>query len=115
MDFNEHRLDRRHRVGYGASAKVRKLSVLLIVVSALILLGSLYQPAIRKMWSLQAEKEAKQKALHEQQVLRRRYEEELHALRHDPEAVERAVRQKFRLIKPEETIYRFEPSPSPQR
>jgi cell division protein FtsB len=102
---------RRLEVNYGVQEKVRKLFVGLFVVSVVILLGSFYEPTLKKMRNLQAEVEAKRKALRAQEELHRRYQEELLALRHDPEAVERAVREKFRLARPEETIYRFDPPP----
>ena len=106
---------RRLAVDYGVQEKARKLSIGLFVVSLGMLLGSLYTPALKKMRSLEGEVETKRKALRDQKELRQRYEEELHAMRHDPEAIERAVREKMRLILPGETIYRFESPPAPQR
>jgi cell division protein FtsB len=106
---------RRLEVDYGVQEKVRKLFVALFVVSMVVILGSCYEPNLKKMRNLQAEVEKKRAVLRAQQELQRRYQEELLALRHDPEAVERAVREKFRLAKPDETIYRFDPAaPSPR-
>ena len=105
---------RRLAVDNGVQEKARKLSMGLFIVSLGMLLGSLYTPALKKMRSLEAEVETKRKALRDQKELRQRYEEELRALRHDPEAIERAVREKMRLILHGETIYRFDP-PSPTR
>ncbi|MCC7519566.1 MAG: septum formation initiator family protein [Verrucomicrobiae bacterium] len=106
---------RRLEVDYGFPEKIRKFFVGLVVVSLMLILGSCYEPTFKKMRNLQVEVEAKKKALAVQQGLHRRYQDRLAALRHDPEAVEREVREKFRLAKPEETIYRFDPASPPPR
>lgn len=103
---------RRHEVDYGIQEKFRKLCVALFFISLLIFLGVCYQPSLKKMRNFEQKVEAQKKELETLKARHRGFQEALTALRHDPEAIEREARQKLRVVRPEETIYRFETSPS---
>ncbi len=103
---------RRLEVDYGIQEKIRKLCVGLFFLSLSVVLILWYQPSLKKMRNFEQKVEAQKKELAALTALHRCYQEQLTALRHDPEAIEREARQKLRVVKPEETIYRFEPAPS---
>ena len=103
---------RRMDVDLGGWGTIRKVAGVIITVAIAALLAAWYVPVIEQTRSLQRGIDEKRLALRKQRELHRRYREELDALRHNPEAVERAIRENLRLAKPHETIYHFEPPPS---
>lgn len=101
--------DERLHVDYGVWGTINRVAwtLLILCVSGAIFVFW-YAPAIRQSKALQREIEIKREALKQQEALKLKYDEELKALRSDPEAVERAVRERLKLVKPNETIYRVE-------
>ncbi len=97
---------------FGVWGTIKKVSVVILVLAGVAATAAFYVPTINQAKSLQREIEDKRLALKKQQELHRKYSEEIQALRHDPEAVERAIRENLHLAKPDETIYRFESSSS---
>ena len=101
-------------VDFGVWGTVRKVAVTLVIAGILVGLGLCYIPILKQTASLQKENEIKREALRKQQALHQRYSEEIVALRTDPEAVERAIRERLHLVKPDEVIFHFE-SPQPEK
>lgn len=97
------------QIDFGIWGAVKKIAVALVIVGILGSLALWYIPILKQTTALQKEIELKREALRRQQQLHQRYSEEIVALRTDPQAVQRAVREKLGLVKPEETIYHFEP------
>jgi len=100
----------RIEVDFGIWGIMRKVAVTLFVTAILGALFLWYIPIIRQTNALQKEIESKRESLKRQQELHQKYNDELHALRTDPEAVEKAIREKLGLAKPNEKIYYFESS-----
>src|SRR3990167_2033343 len=104
--------NRKVEVNYGVWGMVRKAAVTVAVVAMLGGLVIWYIPIIKQTDALQKEIGAKRRQLEKQKELHQRYTDEITALRTDPETVERAVREKLNLVRPEEIIYHFEPTRS---
>ncbi len=103
----------RINVDYGAWGIVGKTAwAILITCGITAALVFIYVPSIRQSAALQKEIEIKREALKKQMELQQKYDEELRDLRSNPEAVERAAREKLKLVKPNEMIYIFESSKS---
>ncbi len=104
----------RIEVDFGVWGIMRKVAVAVFVTAILGVLALWYIPIMRQTNALQKEIEIKRESLKRQQELHQKYNDELHELRTDPEAVEKTIREKLNLIKPNEKIYYFE-SPSTAR
>ena len=105
---------RRLEVDFGIWGTVRKTASALIVIALLGGFALWYVPILKQTGALQRDIEIKRQALKKQQELHQRYNEEIQALKSNPEAVERAVRETLKLAKPNETIYHFE-LPRPEK
>ncbi len=103
----------RMEVDFGIWGVVKKVAVMVFVIACLCGLALWYVPVIRQTATLQKEIEIRREALRKQEEIQQRYTEEILAMRTDPEAVERAVRQNLKLVKPNEVIYHFESGKSP--
>ena len=97
-------------VDFGMWGVVKKIAVGVAVTAIRGALGIWYIPVLRQSTALQKEIDLKREALRQQQEVQQRYMDEILAMRTDREAVERAVRQKLNLAKPDEIIYHFEPN-----
>ena len=101
-------------VDFGVWGTIKKVAVTFVVIGLLSCLALWYIPILKQTTALQKDLDLKREALRKEQELHQRYTEEIVALRTDPEMVERVVREKLGLAKPNETIYHFE-SPQQQR
>ena len=102
------KMSNRLEVDFGVWGTIRKVAIVLITLGILSALAAWYIPTLKKISALEKEIELKRVKLKEQEALHRKYEDEIIALKTDPEAVEREARKQLRLAKPEETIYSFE-------
>ena len=100
----------RLEVDFGVWGTIRKIALVVLVVGMFAGMVLLYIPVLRQNQRLQREIDLKREALNRQQQLQQQYMEQITALKTDPEAVERAVREKLGLARPNETIYHFEPN-----
>ncbi len=100
--------DNRLYVDFGVWGTIRKVALSLVAVAVLGGLALWYVPVLKQAAALQKEIEIKRAALKKQQALHQRYSDEINALRTDPEAVERAIREILGYGKPGETRYHFE-------
>ena len=98
------------QVDFGIWETVKRTAITLAILGILGCLALWYVPVLRQTLALEKEIEIKREALKKQQELHQKYTEEIVALRTDPDTVERMVRDKLGLAKPNETIYHFEPS-----
>jgi cell division protein FtsB len=99
-------------VDFGVWGVVRRVAVVLCAIAILGLLALWYVPVINSGHALQKEIEIKREALRKANELNAQLNDQIHALRHDPEAVEREARKRLNLVKPNETIFHFESSKS---
>ncbi|MDD2709279.1 MAG: septum formation initiator family protein [Verrucomicrobiae bacterium] len=106
--MNHHHHHRRLQVDYGVWGILRKVAVSIIVISIFVLVIASYVPALRQSQRLEEDIEVKRQALLQQRKLHDEYGGEILFLKTDPEAVERKVREKMGLAKPNEVIYHFE-------
>ncbi len=105
----------RLEVDFGVWGTLRKIAITLVVGAILGGLGIWYISILKQTTRLQREIEAKQEIRKKQLEICQKYEEEIIALRTDPDTVERMVREKLGYVKPNETIYIFEPPREPSR
>lgn len=100
----------RLEVDFGVWGTIRKIALVVLGIGMFAGMVLWYIPALRQNQRLQREIEIKREALKRQQQQQQDYMEQITALKTDPEAVERAVREKLGLAKPNETLYHFEPN-----
>ena len=105
---------RQLEVDFGIWGTLRKLALTLVVMALIGGMGLWYIPILRQSNALQREIELKRLALKKQEELHQKLSNEIVALKTDPEAIERAIREKLGLVKPNETIFHFE-SPRPEK
>ncbi|MBM3890189.1 MAG: septum formation initiator family protein [Verrucomicrobia bacterium] len=84
-----------------------KWVLLLIVLLAVCLF--FFLPEFQQTQVLQGEKQQLEQQVREQDQEYQRQHNRLEALRNDPRAVENAARDRLKLAKPDETIFRFQP------
>jgi cell division protein FtsB len=82
--------------------------ILLVVVAVLLLIGRTYLPLIQENERMRADILQKDEQIQKQEAISRQLHAEIEALRHDPQTVERLVREKLRYAKTNETIIHFE-------
>jgi cell division protein FtsB len=109
---NLHRLkhvaDQTLYVDFGIWGTIRKVAIGVTVFALMCGLAAWYVPIVRQSAALQKEIEIRREALKKQYERQQQLQEEAQALRSNPDAVEEAAREKLGLVKPNETIYRFE-------
>ncbi len=86
-----------------------------VVFAGVVILGValMFLPLIHQRFSMQAELDRLDDEIARQEALEKKQKTEMDALRTDPAFVERTARDKLNLVKPNETIFRFEPAPAP--
>jgi len=72
----------------------------------------LFLPLLQKRHAMQTEMQRLDTEITRQETLERQQKQEIEALKTDPAYVERTARNKLNLARPNETIFRFEPTPS---
>jgi cell division protein FtsB len=104
-------------VDLGIWDKLRRLVVLLLFVAALLGVIVWYLPLINQNEHVRQAILEKEFQIRQEEARGRQLDSAIRALRNEPRAVERAVREKLGYIKPGETRFQFEPasaSRSPQ-
>ncbi len=96
--------------GGGLWGLANRLLIILIALALLAGAGLSYLPLIQQNRDLRERLERHRAQLSEMQAELRRLQITVHALQNDPNAVERAARERG-MAKPGETIIRFEPAP----
>ena len=84
--------------------------ILLVLALAMFLAVSI--PEFQRAGELEREKERLEQQVREQEQEHQRLLGRMDALRRDPRAVENAARDRLKLAKPDETIFRFQPDDS---
>ena len=100
----------RLKVDFGVWCTVRKVSMLILTIGFGVALSAVYIPIIRQRLALQGAIEKERRELRKKRELNGLYLEEISDLKSNSEAVEHLIREKSRLIKTDETVYRFESS-----
>src|SRR5436309_7645702 len=93
-------------------SKIQSLGFLVfvgIVASGIGLL--LFLPLLQRRHAMQTEMQRLDAEIIRQETLERQQKQEIEALKTDPAYVERTARNKLNLARPNETIFRFEPTP----
>jgi cell division protein FtsB len=91
-----------------------RLQSLGFVMFAAVLLGGvglLFLPQLQRRHALQQELLQLDKQIATEESQEKELRAEIDALKTDPVYVERTARQKLNLVRPNETIFRFEPRP----
>jgi cell division protein FtsB len=96
------------QVDLGIWSKLTQVVILLVVVAVLLLIGRTYLPLIQENERMRADILQKDDQIQKQEAISRQLHAEIEALRHDPQTVERLVREKLRYAKTNETIIHFE-------
>jgi cell division protein FtsB len=96
------------QVDLGIWSKLTQVVILLVVVAVLLLIGRTYLPLIQENERMRADILQKDEQIQKQEAISRQLHAEIEALRHDPQTVERLVREKLRYAKTNETIIHFE-------
>lgn len=87
---------------------INRVLVILVFVAALITLGLTFYPEISRRNEMSRHLDAEKEKLAAQELLRKQREREVYLLENDPTYVEVIARDKLDLMKPGETIYRFD-------
>lgn len=95
-------------VDFGIWGTLRKAAIGVVVIALMCGLAVWYVPIVNQSTRLQREIDIRKAALARQQEKQKRYQEQILAFKTNPEAAEQAAREKLGLVKPNETIYRFE-------
>ena len=74
--------------------------------------GLLFLPLLRQRHAMQMEIQRLDTEINRLETIERQQKIEIEALKTDPEYVERSARNKLNLARPNETVFRFEPSSS---
>lgn len=84
-----------------------------VFFSAMVICGValLFLPLFHQRVGLQTELERLDQEIARQDQLERKQKTEIDGLRSDARFIERTTRDKLNLVKPAETIFRFEPAP----
>lgn len=92
--------------------KLTRVVIFLLCVAGVLALGLWYFPVIKTNERLRKDIHQLQVKLQEEQENGRRLTEAINALTHDSKAAERLVREKFGYAHPDETVIRFDQSPT---
>ena len=98
---------RRGRRGGPLAARRRRAGILF----TLPVVALLFLPLLQKRHAMQTEMQRLDTEITRQETLERQQKQEIEALKTDPAYVERTARNKLNLARPNETIFRFEPTP----
>jgi cell division protein FtsB len=103
----------------GTQVGLRKKASLLfsVIVFIALVVGSLFgDGGILQLWEERARTEALEHEIQRLRVRNSELAEEIHALRSDPQAIERLAREELGLVRPGETVFliREELSPDPR-
>ena len=91
-----------------ARTSIRGVLWLAAFILALTAFLVTYIPRLREAQNLRTEKYKLDEQLREQEAEYKRQLARQHALTNDPREVERVAREKLKLLKPGETVFRFE-------
>jgi len=102
------------KVDLGIWSKLTQVAVALVAIAALVFIGMTYLPVIQKNERMRREIDRLQSDLDKQKELSQQLQQELNAIRNDPQTVERLAREKLGYAKADETVIHFETN-SPAR
>ncbi|MBI4662821.1 MAG: septum formation initiator family protein [Verrucomicrobia bacterium] len=95
------------RVDVGIWAKLNRLVIFLLVFAIVLGVVIWYIPVIKNNEALRKEILILASQVQQEEEQAKRLEARIRALRNDPKAVERVVREKLGYVKPGETMIRF--------
>ncbi|MCS7049467.1 MAG: septum formation initiator family protein [Verrucomicrobiae bacterium] len=89
----------------------------LLIVAAVVVLSAtlMFLPLLHKRRALLTELERLDREIARQEALEQQQRAEIEALRTDPHYIERTIRDRLNLARPNELIFRFETPPAPPR
>jgi cell division protein FtsB len=92
--------------------KVQSLGFFVFAAVVACGVGLLFLPLVRQSRGMQEELTRLDREIARQEALEKQQKAEIDALKTDPGFVESTARNKLNLVRPGETIFRFEPAPS---
>ena len=102
----------------GAQVGLRKKASLLfsVIVFIALVVGALFgDGGILQLWQERAETQALELEIQRLRVKNSQLAEEIHALRSNPQAIERLAREELGLVRPGETVFLIREEPSPDQ
>jgi cell division protein FtsB len=88
-----------------------------VVFTGIVAVGValMFLPLLNQRRAMQAEAQRLDREIARLESIEKKQKTEIEALKTDPAFVERTARDKLNLVRPNETIFRFEPVPAPKR
>jgi len=96
------------KVNLGIWDKLTPVVIFLVFVAGVLLVGVWYLPLIRQNERMRREILRLDTSIQKEAEINRQLRTSIEALRHDPRAVDRLVREKLGYAKPGEIVIRFE-------
>ena len=88
--------------------RLNRVLILLLLTAGVLVLGSLFLPRFKQLRQSRAEIDSLQQQVNEQKVLFAKNSREVNLLKTDPAYLETLARDRLDLMKPGETVVRFE-------
>jgi cell division protein DivIC len=99
-------------VDLGIWSKLTKVVVGLLVLALLLIIGMWHLPLIQQNERMRREIMRLDEQLQKEEARSKQLQTEIEALRNDPKTIERLTREKLGYARPDETVIRFESTPT---